>query len=80
MNKNAKIPEAMQRKMSKFTGLSPMKQIRVYCVEICQGGSMKNVRLCEDSDCPLFAFRFGKKPQTIVRVRGEEYLKYFTNR
>ncbi len=39
--------------------LSPMKAIRVKCVE-CQGGGTKQVRNCEISDCTLWPYRSGK--------------------
>jgi len=46
--------------------LRPLKAIRAKCLDCC-GGSSTEVKLCEISDCPLFPYRFGKKP---VRVRG----------
>lgn len=41
--------------------LTPMKAIRAKCLE-CSCGSSNEVRLCEVTTCPLYDFRFGKKP------------------
>lgn len=41
---------------------SPLKAIRKKCIE-CSGGSYKEVRLCPCDDCPLWPYRFGRKPQ-----------------
>jgi hypothetical protein len=35
--------------------------IRGFCV-LCQGGSPKQVRLCDDVTCPLWVFRMGGNP------------------
>jgi hypothetical protein len=45
--------------------LTPLKAIRAKCLDCC-GGSANEVKLCEIEDCPLFPYRFGKRP---VRVR-----------
>lgn len=39
--------------------ITPLKAIRKKCVE-CSGGSVKEVRECEHTDCSLFKNRFGK--------------------
>jgi hypothetical protein len=46
--------------------LTPMKAIRAKCLD-CSGGSSSEVRLCEIEDCPLYPWRFGKRPQTVAR-------------
>lgn len=40
--------------------LTPLRAIRAKCLECA--GRRKVVRNCEEADCPLFAFRFGKNP------------------
>jgi len=41
--------------------LTPVKSIRLKCI-ICSAGQLKEVRLCPDTECPLFPYRFGKNP------------------
>lgn len=47
--------------------LRPLKAIRAKCVECC-GGSAVEVKFCEIEDCPLFPYRFGKRPARVRRV------------
>jgi len=47
--------------------LRPLKAIRAKCLDCC-GGISKEVSLCEISDCPLFPYRFGKRPIRACRV------------
>ena len=53
---------------------TPIKSIRAYCIE-CQGGSFKEVRLCTLRDCPLYAYRMGKRPSQETMDTIEEYSK-----
>jgi len=41
--------------------ISPLKAIRLNCLE-CSGGSSAEVKLCVIPKCPLYPFRFGKNP------------------
>lgn len=41
---------------------SPIKAIRAQCVDDCCGGSPSTVAKCDNEDCPLYAYRFGKNP------------------
>jgi len=41
--------------------LSPVKAIKKFCYD-CTGGSIKERKLCEITDCPLYPFRLGKNP------------------
>jgi len=46
------------------TGVKPataLKAIKEFCIE-CMGGDKKEVEHCTAPKCPLFDFRFGKKP------------------
>ena len=51
---------------------TPIKSIRAYCIE-CQGGSFKEVRLCTSCDCPLYAYRMGKRPSQETLDTIEEH-------
>ena len=42
---------------------TPIKSIRLKCIDCCCG-SPKEVELCPASECPLFPYRFGKRPST----------------
>lgn len=46
----------------KKTKLTPMKAIRAKCLDCC-AGSAKEIRVCPINKCPLFFYRFGKRPQ-----------------
>lgn len=50
--------------------LTPIRAIRQKCIDCC-GGSYKEVELCHLEDCPLFPYRFGKRPETVQR-QGEQ--------
>ena len=43
--------------------LSPLKAVRKYCVETCMEGSEREVNLCSLENCPLWEYRFGKRPK-----------------
>lgn len=43
--------------------LTPLQAIRKNCL-ICGGGSSEEVRLCPITDCPVYPYRFGKRPAT----------------
>ena len=51
---------------------TPIKSIRAYCID-CQGGSFKEVRLCTSRDCPLYAYRMGKRPSQETLDTIEEH-------
>ena len=51
---------------------TPIKSIRAYCID-CQGGSFKEVRLCTLHDCPLYAYRMGKRPSQETLDTIEEH-------
>ena len=40
-----------------------LQAIKAKCIE-CSGGSKKEAKLCPCTDCPLWPFRLGKRPQT----------------
>jgi len=41
---------------------TPIKAIRKKCLECC-GGSYKEIRGCMITECPLYPYRFGKRPK-----------------
>lgn len=43
-------------------GLTPLRAIKKYCLE-CGNGQPKEVEACCSTECPLYGFRFGKKPK-----------------
>jgi hypothetical protein len=43
-----------------------LRAIRAKCLD-CTCGNQSEVRLCEIEDCPLYPWRFGKRPQTVAR-------------
>ena len=45
--------------------LRPLKAIRHKCIE-CAGGSVKHVRLCHMTDCTLWPYRMGKRPNPEI--------------
>jgi len=53
--------------------ITPMRAIRLKCLD-CMAGSAREVKLCSSDDCPLFQYRFGKRPATIERQNKKEQL------
>lgn len=43
--------------------MTPMKAIRAKCLDCCCGQA-KEARLCPVEKCPLYPYRFGKRPKT----------------
>jgi len=50
----------------------PLKQIRKQCIDCCCG-SIKTIRFCHSTDCPLWYLRFGRFPKTIIRTKGKDW-------
>ena len=51
--------------------LTPIKAIRKKCLD-CACGSHKEVRECKVVQCPLYPYRFGRRPtEAIVDTRNE---------
>ncbi len=49
---------------------TPLKAIRKHCLGCC-GGRPKEVRYCPLTDCPIWPFRFGRKPDAAARRFGK---------
>ena len=43
--------------------LTPIKSIRQKCLDCCCG-QKQEVKLCTLKDCPLYAYRLGRRPKT----------------
>jgi len=41
---------------------TPLKAIRANCLD-CSGGSMREVRYCQHTDCIFHEYRMGKNPK-----------------
>lgn len=48
---------------------SPIKAIRAKCLDCC-GGQYSEVVKCTIPKCPLFPYRFGKRPRDINDIIG----------
>jgi len=53
--------------MSKLT---PIKAIRAKCLE-CSAGSYKEVAECPIGSCPLYLYRYGKRPKSQSKPKKE---------
>ena len=54
---------------------TPIKSIRAKCLD-CTCGSLKEIRLCPVIKCPLYPYRFGKRPaQVTIDTINEFYEK-----
>ena len=42
--------------------LTPLRAIRAKCLDCC-AGQVAEVRRCELENCPLYPYRFGKRPK-----------------
>ena len=51
---------------------SPLQAIKAKCIE-CSGGSKKEAKLCPCTDCPLWPFRLGKRPQ---KANDEGFIEF----
>ena len=54
--------------------LTPLKAIRANCIG-CSGGSPAEVRLCVIPECPLYGYRFGKRPKTVQKAKEKRTAK-----
>jgi hypothetical protein len=58
-------------KEKKMKRLTPLKAIRAKCME-CSNMKYKEVELCPCDDCPLYAYRFGRRTDKPYRVTRAE--------
>ena len=57
--------------------MTPMKAIREKCLDCCCG-SAQEVRLCPAQKCPLWPYRMGKRPSTLVKGKAAENVELAT--
>lgn len=50
--------------------LTPMRAIRAKCLDCCCG-QIGEVRLCPCDDCPLHAYRHGRRPKNEIKAISE---------
>ena len=51
---------------------TPIKAIRKNCLDCCCG-QHKEIRLCTVKKCPLYAYRFGRRPDANTILQLEQY-------
>jgi hypothetical protein len=54
----------------------PLNQMRKKCLE-CDGGQYLQVRIDHLTDSPLWHWRFGKRPQTVIKEEGPAAAELF---
>lgn len=50
--------------------MTPMQAIRKKCLD-CSCGSFQEVKLCPIRTCPLYPYRFGKRPKADTLPKGD---------
>lgn len=60
------IDEATTDPSNKGKLLTPLRAIRVKCLD-CSGGSSHEVQACTVVACALYPYRFGKRPATVAK-------------
>lgn len=61
--------------------LPPLKAIRAKCLD-CMCGQYKEVTLCPSEKCPLYAYRFGRRPGKGISSIADDEVElnsYLTN-
>ncbi len=51
--------------------LTPIKAIRKKCLD-CSGGEHKEIEGCPITECPLYPYRFGKRPETAAKHSAKQ--------
>ena len=54
--------------------ITPVKAIRLFCVNECMAGQAGLVSGCTDPNCPLYPYRMNKNPGRMLT--GEKFEKY----
>lgn len=63
--------------MTKY--LTPTKAIKLYCKLDCCAGDTKSWKECSRKDCPLYAYRLGKRPQKVIATLTNYSKKTYSN-
>lgn len=54
---------------------TPIKAIRMKCLDCCSGQN-KEIRLCTVINCPIYPYRFGRRPdKSVIDTLKEFYNK-----
>ena len=64
--------------MPKIPKPSPLKAVRVKCLDCVEGPS--DVKDCTDTDCPIWPYRFGRNPAYSEASRNEARKRLATRR
>jgi hypothetical protein len=66
---SASTRETTAEEVAPAPGLTPGQAIRAHCLW-CAGDSKHEVKLCPAANCPLWPWRFGRRPETVGLERG----------
>lgn len=55
--------EKKKQKVDKKKGLTPLKAIKEWCLNWCQGGSTERVKKCPATYCVFWKYREGHNPK-----------------
>ena len=66
-------PMSKKVRMKRVHKVSFAKAIREKCLDCCCGQE-NEVRYCTAFDCPLFAYRFGIKPDTYIEHNQDKVI------
>lgn len=51
---------------------TPLRAISAYCLAECCLGKPHRVDACQESECPLYAFRYGTDPYQVEPSRSPD--------
>ena len=61
--------------------ITPVKAIRLFCVNECMAGQASLVPGCQDPNCPLYPYRMNKNPERALKgehlEKNRQYLKTY---
>jgi len=64
------MPIPIGSNLMEIPRLSPLKQIRRFCLHNCFQGQTKEVRYCSSIECPFWFLRFGRSPKRVINEEG----------
>ena len=63
------FPQGFKRNMKERHNMTPLKAVRAYCLQCCNGQSQE-VKLCPSEDCALWAYRLGTGNVSVKTIRA----------
>jgi len=67
--------QGSKTKTTTAASLTPMRALRAKCLD-CSGGSAMEVKYCVISECPLWVYRFGRRPENVeAKYLDPHYVK-----